>query len=183
MPTLTQPLSGTFIADKTHSTFSFTVKHMLVANYTAYFDDVDLSVVAEEGSVGLTGSVAAESISIKFPPEFREHVLNGAEFLDARNHPSITFSAGDVAVQEDGKATINGELTIKGITNPFSASGTFQEPAEDPWGSLRVGVDFAAVVDRRDWDLTWQAPLPKGGDVLAWEVRIDAHVELIKQAQ
>lgn len=182
MPTLTQPMTGTFVADKVHSSFSFTVKHMKVAKYTASFDDVDMTVEAGSSGISLSGRAAAESISIKFPPEFREHVVYGADFLDARNHPAITFSAGDVQVDDSGSATVKGELTIKGISKPFTATGTFEELTEDPYGNLRTGVDFSTTVDRRDWGMDWQAPLPKGGDVLGWEVDITAHVELVKQA-
>lgn len=182
MPVLTQPLTGTFVADKVHSSFSFSVRHMKVSTFTATFDDVDVTVTAGEDGVQLAGLATAESISIKFPPEFREHVLYGADLLDAKNHPVITFSATDVRISGDGTAEINGELNIKGITKPFSATGTFAEPVEDPWGGTIVAVDFSASIDRRDWDLTWQAPLPKGGDVLGWEVTLAAHAELIKQA-
>lgn len=181
MPVATQPMVGTYVADKVHSSFKFSVKHMKVANFVASFEDVDVTVISGEDGTQISGSAAAESISIKFPPEFREHVLYGADFLDAHNHPTISFASNDVTLDDAGKATINGELTIKGITRPFSAVGEFGELVEDPWGGLRTAVEFSATIDRRDWDLTWQAPLPKGGDVLAWNVDLSAHIELAKQ--
>ena len=36
-------------------------------------------------------------------------------------------------------------------------------------------------IDRREYGLNWQAPLPNGGDALAWDVRIEAHLELVRQ--
>lgn len=174
-------LIGRFVADKTHSSFRFTVKHMKVASFTAGFDDFDVEVDSTEDGVSVAGTARAESISIKFPPEFREHVLYGAEFFDANNYPEISFRATDVRPGDDGTLALDGELTIKGISAPFTATGTYEPPVEDPYGNLRTAVELTAVVDRRDWNMTWQAPLPKGGDVLAWDVKLTAHVELIKQ--
>lgn len=182
MSITTAPITGNFEADKVHSTFSFTVRHMGSAKYTAGFEDVDVRVEVGESGIKLDGTANVESLSIRFPAEFREHILYGPDFLDGRNHPQISFSSEEVRLSENGSAVIDGLLTIKGITKPFTATGTYQEPVEDPWGAIRTGVEFAATVDRRDWNMTWQAPLPKGGNVLSWDVELHAHVELVKQA-
>ncbi len=108
--------------------------------------------------------------------------MYGAEFFDARNHPEISFASDDVRFADDGTVTLNGELTIKGISKPFSASGRWQPLVEDPYGSVRSAVELDATVDRRDWDMSWQAPLPKGGDVLGYDVRLSAQVELVREA-
>jgi polyisoprenoid-binding protein YceI len=93
----------------------------------------------------------------------------------------ITFRSSDVDLADDGTATIRGELTIKGITKPFVATGTFQPPVEDPFGSLRAAAELTTTVDRRDFGLDWQAPLPNGGDVLSWDVTLTASIELVKE--
>jgi polyisoprenoid-binding protein YceI len=61
-----------------------------------------------------------------------------------------------------------------------TARGTFIPPTEDPFGGQRVGLALAAAIDRKDWGLDWQAPLPNGGDALGWEVEISAHLELTR---
>ncbi len=182
MAVATQPFTGTFVADPAHSSFQFAITHMSVTTFRANFDDVDARVVVDEQGTRLSGAARADSVSIKAPAEFREHVVYSAEFFDARNHPEIRFGSQDVRFGDDGTVTLDGELTIKGITKPFSASGRWQPPVEDPYGSTRAAVELEATVDRRDWDMTWQAPLPKGGDVLGYDVRLSAHVELVKEA-
>jgi polyisoprenoid-binding protein YceI len=181
MTVSTQPLVGTFVADPIHSTFGFSVRHMGVAKFRASFDDFDATVVADEQGVRLAGSVRVESVSIK-QPDFRAHVVFGADFFDGSNYPELSFHSTAVVLNDDGTAKVDGELTLKGTTKPFSATGTYQPLTEDAFGGLRSGVDFEATVDRRDWGLGWQAPLPKGGDALGWEVTLTAHVELVKQA-
>lgn len=181
MTTSTQPLVGTFVADPIHSLFQFSVKHMGVSMFNASFDDIDARVDADEQGVRLQGAVRVESLSIK-NPDFRGHVLGGADFFDSSNYPELTFRSTDVVLREDGSARVDGELTIKGITKPFTATGTYQPVVEDLGGNLRTGVELEAIVDRRDWDFTFEAKLPKGGDALANEVKLTVRAELVKEA-
>ena len=179
MSVSTQPFTGTFVADPAHSSFGFSVKHMKVASFSAWFDDVDARLVSDESGVTLEGRARVESVSIKNPPEFREHVVYGADFFDAGNHPEIVFRSSRVELGEDGSARVEGELTIKGITKPVTATGTYQPPVEDPFGSVRTALELVTTVDRREWNMDWQMPLPGGGDVLGYDVRWSAHLELI----
>ncbi len=181
MTVLTQSLAGTFVADTAHSSFQFAITHMGVGSFRASFDDVTATVVADESGVRLEGRVAVQSISIRNPPEFREHVLNGADFLDGANHPEVVFASDDVVLAEDGTFSGRGELTIKGITKPMVATGTYTGLVEDPYGSQRTAIELTAIVDRREWAMDWQAALPGGGDALGYEVTLSAHIELVRQ--
>jgi polyisoprenoid-binding protein YceI len=182
MSVSTQPFTGTFVADPAHSSFGFSVKHMKVASFSARFDGVDARFVADERGIRLEGAVRVESVSIKNPPEFREHVVYGSDFFDTRNHPEITFRSSRVELGEDGSVRVEGELSIKGITKLVTATGTYQPLVEDPFGSVRTALELAATVDRRDWNMDWQMPLPGGGNVLGYDVRLSAHIELIKES-
>ena len=182
MTVATQPFIGTFVADPAHSSFLFTVTHMKIARFSASFHDFDARLVADQQGVRLEGAARVESISITKPPEFRENVVNGADFFDARNYPEVTVRSNDLQFGADGTVVASGELTIKNITKPVAARGTYQPPIEDPYGSLRAAIEFSTTVDRRDWGMNWQAPLPKGGDVLGYEVELKVHLELIKQS-
>lgn len=182
MSVSTQPFTGTFVADPAHSSFGFSVKHMKVASFSARFDDVDARVVADEWGIRLEGAVCVESVSIKNPPEFREHVVYGGDFFDAGNHPEITFRSSRVELGEDGSVRVEGKMTIKGIAKPVMATGTYQPLVEDPFGSVRTALELAATVDRRDWNMDWQMPLPGGGNMLGYDVRLSAHIELIKES-
>jgi polyisoprenoid-binding protein YceI len=154
---------------------------MKVSTFRASFGDVDARVVRDDSGLALEGRARVESVSITDPPEFREHVVNGEEFFDARNHPEISFRSSRVELGDDGSATVEGDFTIKGISRPVTARGTYQAPVEDPQGSTRTAIELAATVDRRDWDMNWQMPLPKGGDVLGYDVELSIHLELIRQ--
>jgi len=182
MPVAMQQLKGTFVADPDHSSFLFAIKHMKVSSFRAAFGDVEARLVGEdEGGLSLEGRARVESVTIGHPPEFREHVVNGEDFFNAGNHPEIVFRSKAVTHGEEGSVNVEGELEIRGISRPVTATGSYQPPIEDPYGSIRTAMELAATVDRRDWGMDWQMPLPKGGDVLGYEVELTVHLELIRQ--
>jgi polyisoprenoid-binding protein YceI len=181
MTVAAEPISGTFHADPTHSSFHFAVQHMKVSSFRASFGDVDARLEASEAGVSLEGRTRVASVSITDPPEFREHVVNGDDFLDGSNHREIVFRSTRVDLAEDGSVNVDGELEIKGIAQPVAATGTYQPPVEDAFGATRAAIELSTVVDRRDWGMNWQMPLPDGGEALAYEVELTVHLELVRQ--
>lgn len=181
MAVTTDPLTGVFDADRTHSSFQFAVRHMTVSTFRGSFGDVDARLIADASGLRLEGRARVESISIAEPPAFREHVVRGTDFFDADNHPEILFRSERVELAENGTATVEGELTIKGLSRPLTATGTYQRPVEDPFGSLRAGLELRTVLNRRHWGLSWQQPLPDGTEVVGWDVELTVQLELVKQ--
>jgi polyisoprenoid-binding protein YceI len=177
MSTATAPFAGTYAADPIHSSFGFAVRYQGVSLFKGTLSDVTATLT--DGR--LDGAAKVESISIKTPEQFRAHVLS-AEFFDAENHPEVTFVADGADLREDGTATVEGELTIKGITRPVTATGTWTAPAPDAFGSTRGHVNLEAQIDRTEWDMNWNAPLPSGGKALANEVTLLVELSLIEQA-
>ena len=170
-------LSGTYTADPVHSSFGFAVRYQGVSLFKGTLDEVDAKLV--DGR--LEGSAKVESISIRTPEQFRAHVLGG-EFFDAANHPEVAFTSSDLDLREDGTATVDGELTIKGITRPVEATGTWIAPADDAFGNARGHLNLEAVIDRTEFDMNWNMALPSGGNVLANDVTLTVELSLVAQA-
>jgi len=169
-------LSGTYTADPVHSSFAFAVRYQGVSLFKGTLDEVDAKLV--DGK--LDGSAKVESISIRTPEQFRAHVLS-AEFFDAANHPTVEFRSNDVELGEDGTARVEGELTIKGITRPITAAGTWIAPEADAFGNTRGHLNLEAVVDRTEFDMNWNMALPSGGNVLSNDVTLTVELSLVEQ--
>lgn len=179
---ITNAFAGTFEVDPTHSSVQFAVRHMQVSVFRASFEGVEGSLVAGDVGVRLEGRVSVESVSIpRQPPEFRDHVVRGADFFDAAAHPEISFRSTSVDL-EDGRARVTGELTLRGLTRTVVALGTYEPPVEDPYGARRASLELRTAVDRRSWNMDWQAALPRGGEALGWEVEVSANLELVEAA-
>jgi len=176
MSTVTAPLSGTFAADPVHSSFGFGVRYQGVSVFRGTLDDVTATLA--DGR--LEGTAKVESISIRTPDAFRQHVLS-PEFFDVENHPELTFRSTALDLREDGTVVAEGELTIKGITHPVTAAGTWVAPAADAFGNTRGHLHLEATVDRLAYDMKWNMPLPSGGNALANEVALTVDIALVAQ--
>ena len=174
--TTATPMTGTYTADPVHSSLGFSVRYQGVSVFRGTLTEVDAKLV--DGR--LEGTAPVESISINTPEMFRAHVLS-AEFFDAENHPTVDFRSNDIEIAEDGTAKVEGELTIKGITRPVSATGTWIEPAADAFGNTRGHLNLEAVIDRTEFEMNWNAPLPSGGKALANEVTLTVELSLVEQ--
>jgi polyisoprenoid-binding protein YceI len=177
MTTAATPLRGTYTVDPVHSSFGFAVRYQGVSIFKGTLDEVQATLA--DGR--LEGAAKVESISIRSPEQFRAHVLSG-EFFDAENHPEVKFTSNSLELNDDGTARAEGELTIKGITNPVEATGTWQAPAGDAFGNTRGHLNLEAVIDRSKWDFNWNVPLPNGQGALANDVTLIVELSLVEQA-
>jgi polyisoprenoid-binding protein YceI len=175
--TAVQPLAGTYTADPVHSSFAFAVRYMGVATFRGTLGDVGATLTADADGVSLSGTAQVESISIRTPEQFREHVLS-PEFFDVASHPQVSFRSTRVELAEDGRAVVDGELTIKGVTRPVHAEGRWVPEAE-LFGARKAGLALEATLDRTAYGLNWNADLPTGGKALADDVTLTVELALL----
>jgi polyisoprenoid-binding protein YceI len=178
MTTAEQPISTTWRVDAVHSTVAFAVKHMIVSTFRGRFETYDATLVDVGEGLAIDGWVDVSSIVVK-DPDLAAH-LQSPEFFDTANHPQLRFTSIDIAVAADGATVVNGELTIKGRTRPLRATGSSTPALEDPFGGIRRGLELEAIIDRRDYGLDWNLPLPKGGLALDNDVRLLVNLEFTR---
>jgi polyisoprenoid-binding protein YceI len=168
-------LAGTFNADPVHSSFGFAVKYQNVSLFRGTLDEVAATLV--DGK--LDGTAQVESISIRTPEQFRAHVLSG-DFFDVENNPTVTFTSTELELAEDGTAKATGDLTLRGVTKPVTATGTWAPPSADAFGNTRAHLQLETVIDRTAFGLNWNMPLPAGGNALANDVTLTVDVALVQ---
>lgn len=167
--------TGTWKLDPIHSTIGFAVKHNVVATFRGSFGEVAGSL----GPDGIEGTAKVESIAID-EPNLKGHLLS-PEFFDADRHPELSFRSRDVRVDGD-RAEVDGEITIKGVTKPILLTGSVVGPIEDGYGGSRLGLELETTVDRTDFGLNWNAPLPGGGFLLPNDVVLRATFAAVREA-
>jgi polyisoprenoid-binding protein YceI len=176
----TQRLSGTYIVDRDHSSLHFAVEHMRLARFRASFEDVHGRLTADPAGVAIEGSAPVRSISIKAPAQLRDQVIRG--FFLGDDHPEVIFRSTEVELDGDQTARVTGELTMRGVARTITAAGSYRPPIDDPYGSQRAALELRTTIDRRDWGIDWQMPLPDGSDAVGWEVELSANLELVREA-
>lgn len=164
--------TGTWNADGVHSSLSFEVSYA-VATFAGQVTDFNVSLT--DGV--LEGAARIASLQVK-DENLTAH-LQSPEFFDAERHPELTFVS--TAIRRDGdQVEIDGNLTMKGITKPATLAGTITGPTVDHFGTTRVGFKLETVVDRTQFDINWNMPLPTGEPALANEVTLKADLSLVQ---
>ena len=77
---------------------------------------------------------------------------------------------------------LDGELTIRGVTQSIAVPFTFEGSAKDPYGNTRVGFEGSVVIDRKDFGLTYNAALETGGVLIGDKVTLEFDVSAVKDA-
>ena len=170
--------AGTWASDRTHSSATFEVGHNSVATVSGKVKDFAATLEAADGKFDLQGSARVESLDID-EENLRAHLLS-PEFFDVERHPEIRFSADEVDDSGE-RLVVRGELGIKGNTRRIEATAEVGDVITGLAGKEVFGLDLETVIDRNEYGLTWNADLPGGGKVLADDVTLRVHLELVRE--
>lgn len=167
-----------WVLDPAHSEIQFKVKHMMITTVTGSFDRFNVEVETE-GDDFSTASIqfSAETASVNTGSEQRDGHLRSADFFDAENHEALVFKAKSYSPANN---QLQGDLTIKGITHPVTLEAEFGGIGQDPWGNTKAGFTLSGKINRKDWDLNWNAALEAGGVLVSDEVRLLGEIQLAK---
>jgi polyisoprenoid-binding protein YceI len=172
--------TGTYTIDQSHSGVGFEVRHMGIATVRGAFRRFAGTVDASGEAPVLNGTV--EVASIDTGEENRDGHLTAPDFFDVEQHPEIEFHTTSLQDTADGQVKLAGEITIKGITKPIELTGTAADGGTDPWGHERIGFEVEGVIDRRDFDLSWNQTLPNGNLLVSNEVKLIVSVSAVKES-
>jgi polyisoprenoid-binding protein YceI len=165
---------GTWHADPVHSAVGFAVDYM-----AGTFQGAFTTFEADVSDGRLHGAAEVSSVQVK--DENLEAHLQSPDFFDAERNPQLTFESRDITRSGD-EITIQGEITLKGHTEQVEIRGRISDPADDPFGNVRFGLELETSVDRTRFGISWNNPLPSGEAALSNEVRILANLQLVREA-
>lgn len=170
--------TGTWVIDPSHSSLEFGVRHLGLVTVKGRAPGLTGTITGGD-SPAIQGTVTTDGITTF--DEQRDAHLASPEFFDAERHPELSFVSTSLS-EQSGELVVEGELTIKGITQPVMLRGGAVGPSTDPWGNARIGVTLSGTIDRTAFGLRWNAPLPGGGFLLADEVSLAASFSAVKES-
>jgi len=165
---------GAWQADRAHSHVEFAVKHLGIVTVKGRFADFD-AVLEGGGEPRLVGTIRTGSVDT-FDQDRDAH-LSSPDFFDSARHPEARIEAARL---DEGR--ILAELTLKGVTQEIELDARYPGPALDPFGNQRFGLELEGEIDRTDFGLSWNAPLPGGGFLLDDTVKLSASLSFVKEA-
>lgn len=174
--------ASTWNIDTDHSNVGFKVKHLMVSNVKGNFEKYSGTVDLDEKDITkLKVNVTIDTTSINTGVQKRDEHLKSADFFDATKFPTMTFVSRKTSKSGNGTIKITGDLTIHGITRSVVLNAEpISKEILDPWGHTRRGTTANAKINRKDFGLTWNKALEKGGVVVGDEISISLDIEMVK---
>lgn len=165
--------TGTWGLDPVHSDVGFAVTYSGAGTFRGAFTELD----AQLADGKLAGFAKVASVRVD-DPNLAGH-LQSPDFFDAEQHPELRFNSSTIERAGDD-VTIEGEITLRGVTKPVTISGTVAGPTPDAYGNQRIAFDVETVVNRRDFGIDWNLELPTGDPALGDDVKITANLALVQ---
>ena len=173
----------TWKIDPAHSEIQFKVKHLMITTVTGYFKKFDLEVVTGTDDFTTASKIefTADVNSIDTNNQQRDTHLKSADFFDAENYGQIKFVGKRYSADGD-EGTLEGDLTIRGVTKPVTVNVEFAGTVVDPYGQTKAGFTVDGKISRKEFGLMWNAVTEAGQIVVSDDIRLHCEIQLIKQA-
>lgn len=169
--------------DPTHSDVEFKIRHLMITNVTGYFGKYDATVESSNDDFSdAKVSFEADVASISTKNEQRDQHLQSEDFFHAAQYPKLTFVSTNVKKVDDENYKVTGDLTMRGVTKPVELTVEFSGIVKDPYGQTKAGFEIKGKINRKDFGVSFNAVTDNGGVMLGEEVKLQASVQLVKQA-
>ena len=176
------PAAGVYALDASHSQVGFAVRHLMVSKTKGRFSDFAGTIQIGENPLDSSVEVTIQAASIDTRDEQRDGHLRSGDFFDSDAYPTLTYRSRSVRpAGGEGEYVVEGDLTIKGVTQRVEGRGTLTGPTTDIGGNERIGLELETTIDRTAYGLDWNAPLPNGGLVVANDVKLEVALELARE--
>ena len=165
--------ADTYTIDPAHTTFGFTVKHMMISQVPGNFDKFDGQIIYSPTDLANSkANVTIEVNSINTRNDKRDAHLKSPDFFDAAKFPTITFVSKKFTATE-----IVGDLTMKGVTKEVTIPVTISGPVKTMTGGQAIGITGSVTVNRQEYGINWNKTLDQGGLAVANDVLVNVSIE------
>lgn len=177
MSNLSDLKPGIWNVDASHSEVGFTARHLMVSKVRGQFKDFAAVVTVAQPFELSTVEATVRMASIDTSSADRDAHVKSPDFFDVENNPTMTFTSTRVTDQ-----SLEGLLTIKGVSKQVRFDLDFGGVSADPWGGTRAGFEAITEINRKDFDLSWNVAIEGGGMLVGEKVKIVLDVQLVQTA-
>ena len=177
MSNLSDLTAGTWNVDASHSEVGFTGRHLMVSKVRGQFKDFAAVVTVAQPFEQSTVEATVQMASVDTNSTDRDAHVKSADFFDVENNPTMTFKSNKITDN-----TLEGLLTIKGVSKQVSFDLDFGGISADPWGGTRAGFEATTEINRKDFGLSWNVAIEGGGMLVGEKVKIVLDVQLVQTA-
>lgn len=167
--------------DPVHSRIRFDTRYLLITSVSGWFREIEGTVSATHDSFsGSEISLTIYTASLYTGVEERDNHLRSVDFFDTNRYPSIQFRSTRVQAVDERKLHIAGQLIIKGIKTEISFDANYLGSSPDPMGNTKAGFEADILLDRKDFNITWNQFFDQNGILISDQVNLHADIQLLK---
>ena len=176
LPETTAVAASTLEIDRSHSEVAFQVRHLfgkVRGRFTEFSGEIHYDEAHPENS---RVEAVVQAVSIDTAEPDRDKHLRTSDFFEVEKHPTLQFRSTSVK-PKSGAFEVTGDLTIHGVTRRITFPATLLGSGRDAYGAEKVGFEAEFKINRKDFDLHWNAPLETGGFLVGDEVKVTLMVQ------
>jgi polyisoprenoid-binding protein YceI len=172
-------VTGTWTIDPVHSEVSFVVRHMMVSKVRGRFDKFEGTITTAPDPLQSTVTATVDLSSVNTGNETRDNHIRSEDFFHIEKHPTMMFrSTGLRPAGDEDDYYLDGELTLRGVTRPVTFRLEVNGFGPDPYGGTRTGFSAIAEINRNDWDVSYNGPIPGAGTGMVLSDRVTINLEI-----
>ena len=167
---------GKWTIDPVHSDVSFLAKHMMVSKVRGRFDKFEGTFTTAPDPLQSSVAATVDLSSVNTGEPNRDNHIRSADFFEVESHPTLTFHS--TGVRPDGdNFLLDGDLTIRGTTRPVTLKLEVNGFGPDAYGGTRAGFSASGEINRNDFGVSYNGPIPGGGVAVSEKVTITLEIE------
>lgn len=143
--------------DKGHSKATFIAQHHGISEVDGYFKSLDAKITTTtENLSDAVFEFNAQTASIFTDLEMRDNHLKSEDMFNAEKFPMLTFKSTKMTIVSGNKYTLDGDITIKGVTKPVTFDMILNGPVASPNPNnkkLQLGVKVTGTINRSDFGI------------------------------
>jgi len=173
-------VAGTWTIDPVHSDVGFVVRHMMVSKVRGHFTKFEGRIVTAEDPAESSVTATIDLASIDTSNQQRDDHIRSADFFEVEKYPTMTYTS--TGVRRDGDdLVLDGELTLKGVTRavPLVLEVNGFGPDAFNENGARAGFTATGEINRGDFGVDFNGPVPGGGVIVSEKVQIVLEIEAV----
>jgi len=175
-------VAGTWNIDPVHSEVGFSVRHMMVSKVRGRFNTFSGQLVTGEDPLNSSVTAEIDLASIITGNEQRDAHIRSADFFEVETYPTMTYRSTGVRL-DGGDYVLDGELTLKGVTKSVPLTLELNGFGPDAYGGTRAGFTAIGELNRKEFNVNFDAPMQNGGVVVSDKITLQLEIEAVLAAE
>lgn len=167
--------TDSYTVDPAHTYPHFSVNHLGFSTMQGRFDKTSGKITLDRAAKNGSVEIAIDSASVSTGLAKRDEHLRSPDFFNAAEFPTISYKSSSVRFKGDKPASVEGNLTLQGVTKPVTLTIDAFNCGTNPMNKKdECGAAASAQIKRSDFGMKFA--LPNVGD----DIKLVFEIEAIK---